>query len=413
MKRLMAAAILTAVLSTMPATALATTYTSPAWNLNGTYTIPFTCTSGCPTGPYPYSVTIATTSDETGAVTGTGYYITGNGYPAVTVTGQVSGWDVTLNLSYTDPSLALYNPFVLTGSINQYGGMSGTASDGQGRTFTWLTTSGSVSLFSPTCSYGTYPGYKMVWSSPVSSYSPTYTMPEVTTTPTVPGLTYLLEASGTYFAGGNGPYDIQADAKYSQDAYQRANSLGWTDSVDGYASYGPSLLDLLVDGQAVDWGTYNSDHRYTLPVAATGSPVTLDLNINDIYPQNNTGGLCAALYQQVYTFSGFFAPISNTEMNTVKAGSAVPLQFSLGGDQGLNIFATGYPLMQPVTCGTTDTVNDTIATVTAGSSSLSYDPTSDQYTYVWKTAKSWSDTCGQLVVKFIDGSTETANFSFK
>ncbi len=114
-----------------------------------------------------------------------------------------------------------------------------------------------------------------------------------------------------------------------------------------------------------------------------------------------------------YTFSGFFAPISNTATNTVKAGSAVPVKFSLGGDQGLDIFAAGYPQMQRVTCGTTTSEGTALDTVTAGGSSLTYDPTSDQYTYVWKTDKSWSGTCGQLVVQFVDGSTETATFAFK
>src|SRR5438445_3582384 len=41
-----------------------------------------------------------------------------------------------------------------------------------------------------------------------------------------------------------------------------------------------------------------------------------------------------------YSFSGFFAPVDNPPtFNRVKAGTAVPVKFSLGGDQGLNIFA--------------------------------------------------------------------------
>ena len=57
--------------------------------------------------------------------------------------------------------------------------------------------------------------------------------------------------------------------------------------------------------------------------------------------------------------------------------------------------------------------DDVEETTTAGSSSLSYDPDSDQYTYVWKTEKSWSDTCRELVVKLTDGSVHTALFNFK
>jgi hypothetical protein len=50
-------------------------------------------------------------------------------------------------------------------------------------------------------------------------------------------------------------------------------------------------------------------------------------------------------------------------------------------------------------------------TVTA-SSSLSYDPSTDTYTYVWKTAKVWANTCRQLVLTLIDGSQHTALFKF-
>ncbi len=81
--------------------------------------------------------------------------------------------------------------------------------------------------------------------------------------------------------------------------------------------------------------------------------------------------------------------------------------------RGLDIFAAGYPLMQPMDCDTSGTSGDTIATVTAGSSSLSYDPTSGQYTHVWKTDKARSGTCGQLVVMLNDGSAHTATFLFK
>ena len=92
----------------LPASAMAAT--TPVWDLNGEYTIPFTCVTGCPTTPdYPYSVTIDTTSSSTGAVTGSGFYITGGGYPAVTITGQVTGSDVSLTLMYYDPALASCN----------------------------------------------------------------------------------------------------------------------------------------------------------------------------------------------------------------------------------------------------------------------------------------------------------------
>lgn len=51
-------------------------------------------------------------------------------------------------------------------------------------------------------------------------------------------------------------------------------------------------------------------------------------------------------------------------------------------------------------------------TSTAGSSGLSYDPVSDEYTYVWKTEKLWAGTCRQLVVGLKDGATHMALFNF-
>jgi len=52
-------------------------------------------------------------------------------------------------------------------------------------------------------------------------------------------------------------------------------------------------------------------------------------------------------------------------------------------------------------------------TVTAGESSLTYDPSRDQYTYVWKTDKSWGGTCRQVIVQLTDGTHHVAKFRFK
>jgi TolB protein len=116
----------------------------------------------------------------------------------------------------------------------------------------------------------------------------------------------------------------------------------------------------------------------------------------------------------VYSFSGFFRPVDNPPvLNSVKAGSGVPVKFSLGGDQGLDIFATGYPRSQRINCDMSTLLDAIEETVTAGSSSLSYDPIADQYVYVWKTDKAWAGTCRQLVAKLNDGTEHLANFKFK
>ncbi|THF88387.1 hypothetical protein E7T09_04055 [Deinococcus sp. KSM4-11] len=119
-------------------------------------------------------------------------------------------------------------------------------------------------------------------------------------------------------------------------------------------------------------------------------------------------------YSVQYPFAGFFQPVDNLPMvNTVKAGQAIPIKFSLGGNYGLNIFAAGSPTSALVPCNQTAPVDDIEQTVTAGGSSLSYDPGSKMYNYVWKTDKAWANTCRLLTVTLNDGSVHKALFNFR
>lgn len=115
-----------------------------------------------------------------------------------------------------------------------------------------------------------------------------------------------------------------------------------------------------------------------------------------------------------YTFSGFLHPVDNLPVvNVVKAGQAIPVKFSLGGDQGLNIFAAGFPTSSAISCGDAAVGDDVEQTVTAGSSSLSYDAATGNYTYVWKTEKTWAGNCRQLRLKLANDSVYVAHFRFK
>jgi hypothetical protein len=100
-------------------------------------------------------------------------------------------------------------------------------------------------------------------------------------------------------------------------------------------------------------------------------------------------------------------------LNVVQAGRGVPVKFSLSGNKGLGIFAAGSPSSGPIVCNSSDPATLLEETVTAGGSSLSYDPVTDQYIYVWKTEPAWAGTCRQLVVQLNDGSIHRANFKFK
>ena len=147
---------------------------------------------------------------------------------------------------------------------------------------------------------------------------------------------------------------------------------------------------------------------------ASGSSFNVGSTTVNCGATDHAGNHATSSFQVIvsYAFNGFYRPVDNLPtLNVVKAGSAVPVKFSLGGDQGLNIFASGYPASVSTACNaaTTDAIEET---VTAGGSSLSFDATTGQYIYVWKTEKSWAGGCRQLQVKLRDGSSRWAAFNF-
>lgn len=98
---------------------------------------------------------------------------------------------------------------------------------------------------------------------------------------------YLVRVQGTFTAGDS----ITADAQYSV----RAPNTTWTDTVQNYESYGPTLLNLWVNGSSPDWGAYNDDHDYWLELTGDGS--ALNFYIFDIFYPNNAGHLDVTLYE--------------------------------------------------------------------------------------------------------------------
>jgi probable HAF family extracellular repeat protein len=110
-------------------------------------------------------------------------------------------------------------------------------------------------------------------------------------------------------------------------------------------------------------------------------------------------------------FDGFYQPVDNIPtLNKTKAGKTIPIRFSLGRDQGLDFFATGYPKSESIPCNST-TPGDAIEETVSGKRGLSYNARSDRYEYEWATSSTWSG-CRQFVMKFKDGSVQRANFSF-
>jgi hypothetical protein len=182
--------------------------------------------------------------------------------------------------------------------------------------------------------------------------------------------------------------------------------------------------------QQVTTGTGGAVVTYTAPSAedavdgsvpvtctpASGSTFPLGQSVVTCSAMDNAGNIATTTFNVyvVYQFTGFFQPIDNQPTsNSVKAGQSVPVKFSLNGNQTLNIFAADFPASKQVNC-TSGAPIDALETIdTPGASGLTYDSSTNQYHYVWKTQSSWGSQCRILVVRFKDGNEYTALFQFK
>ncbi|HYI23558.1 MAG TPA: CocE/NonD family hydrolase [Candidatus Limnocylindrales bacterium] len=142
-------------------------------------------------------------------------------------------------------------------------------------------------------------------------------------------------------------------------------------------------------------------------LSVTGGPTVGFFDVDCSDGRDNAGNTASAnaTYQVVYDFGGFG---SSPDKTNAKAGSAVPIRFSLGGDQGLAVLA-GTPMFQQTNCTTGAPIGS--PTPTAEAEPFSFD--GDKYKYVWKTLKSQAGTCGTLTFAFIDGTSHSAAYSFK
>jgi hypothetical protein len=127
-------------------------------------------------------------------------------------------------------------------------------------------------------------------------------------------------------------------------------------------------------------------------------------------PDGATGADTATV-SVVWAFDGFGPPLSGGGgINAANAGSTIPVKFSLGGNQGLAIFKPGYPASASYDCGSTPPTE--ASEPAASSDSLNYVKGADQYTFAWKTDKSWAGTCRVLILVLRDGTVHTAAFQF-
>lgn len=203
---------------------------------------------------------------------------------------------------------------------------------------------------------------------------------------------------------------------YTNLIFQYQGTYAYSYVFDGQAGYldhalsFPSLTAQVTG--AADWHI-NADEPDLLDYDTSFKSNAQDaLYEPNAYRSSDHDALVVGLDPLHYNFTGFFHPIDNAPTtNSVKAGQAVPIKFSLGGNQGLEIFLAGYPRFEFGVCepSNTDPVEETLPSSNSG---LSYDPAIDQYTYVWKTEKGWANKCGTLTLVLDDGSIHKILFNF-
>jgi hypothetical protein len=86
------------------------------------------------------------------------------------------------------------------------------------------------------------------------------------------------------------------------------------------------------------------------------------------------------------------------------AGRMLPIRFSLDGDEGLAIFAAGFPKVQPCGGG---------ATTPAAGTGPTYDASTNTYQWNWNTDKAWAGTCRTLLIGLKDGTTHSVSVTFR
>ena len=113
-----------------------------------------------------------------------------------------------------------------------------------------------------------------------------------------------------------------------------------------------------------------------------------------------------------YNSAGLFQPVKMNKLNTVKAGSTVPLKFAIrtpGGGQIGDLAAVTSFTTQAVVC--VPMLSDPIQFTTTGGTSLRYDALAGQFIQNWKTPA--TKGCVRTTLTLADGSQMSALFLLK
>jgi predicted extracellular nuclease len=149
---------------------------------------------------------------------------------------------------------------------------------------------------------------------------------------------------------------------------------------------------------------------FNAPAGSAPASPTIRVRVTD---PDGLSATDTATVRIIWAFGGPLSPLSNPPVeNPAKAGSGLPIKFTLGGNQGLAVIAAGYPTSVAYTCGLPLGSRPTDATLPTASTGFTYDPTTSIYNYSWKTDKSWANTCRRFVLKLADGTFHFVDVHF-
>ncbi|MBX6365467.1 MAG: PxKF domain-containing protein [Gemmatimonadetes bacterium] len=128
----------------------------------------------------------------------------------------------------------------------------------------------------------------------------------------------------------------------------------------------------------------------------------------------NTGSASASYTVLAWTLKGFFPPVKMDALNTVKAGSTVPLKFQVFAGPTELTSTTVVQSFQVLNAECDASVAEgPVDITTTGGTTLRYDPTAGQFVQNWQTAKAAAGKCFKVVLTTQDGSQLSAVFKLK
>lgn len=194
-------------------------------------------------------------------------------------------------------------------------------------------------------------------------------------------------------------------------SYVFDGQLGYLDHALANPTLRPQVTGVAewhINADEVPLFDYNDDVRDPGESSFEEESDALPLYEPDEFRTSDHDPVIVGLDLAAFDFDGFYRPVSNPPATiTVRAGAAVPLRFSLGGDYGLDVL---FETPQVYACGDWPLGDSVDALSVLG---LTYDVAAEEYKYEWKTLKGWRGTCRTFEITFSDGTYRTVNVNFR